>query len=90
MIRSNTIRDNKSLSLQKKLEAKRKKASKPDLIHVIWFSVMVLVGWIGSYLCLMDIIKTFSVLSMIVLPLCLILGALFTKPTLDLTKEYFE
>ncbi|EHZ2727046.1 hypothetical protein L7E35_004642 [Vibrio parahaemolyticus] len=90
MIRSNTIRDNKAIALQKKLEANRKKMSKPDLIHVISFTLMVSVGWIGSYLCLMDIIKTFSILSMIFLPLCLILGALFTKPTLDLANEYFE
>ncbi len=63
---------------------------KPDLIHVLFFDCNVLLGIVGSYFCLMDIIKTFSVLSMIALPLYLILLVFFTKPAIDLTNDYFN
>ncbi len=82
--------DNKEMALQKKIEAKRKQMYKPDLIHVMYFNLNVLVGTMGLYFCLMDIIKTFEVLSMIALPLYIILLVLFTKPTINLNKEYFE
>lgn len=90
MIRSKTIRDNKAIAFRNKLEAKRKKLRKPLLIHVIVFNCYVLVGAVGSYAFLMDVIKTFSVISMICLPLCLILLAIFTKPTIELNQEYFK